>query len=348
MSGLSQYDYELPSELIAQQPLANRSDARLLVVDRQRQTISHSHVRNLPEHLRAGDAIVLNDTRVVPARLVGRRTQTGGRWQGLYLEADESGNWLVMSKTRGKLTAGETVTLEDRQGRADVQLTLLSKFEDDTWAARPSNDDTTFDILDRVGRVPLPPYIRDGEMVDADQQTYQTVFAAHRGAVAAPTAGLHFTDSLLADLVARDVAIHKVTLHVGLGTFRPISVDRVDDHQMHEEWGRLDADVARDLIDRRTAGGRIISVGTTVVRVLETAAQSGTLAAWQGKTDLFIKPPYEFRTIDALMTNFHLPKTTLLVLVRTFGGDLLMRRAYEGAIREQYRFFSYGDTMLIL
>ncbi len=348
MSELSNYDYELPPELIAQRPLATRSDARMLVVDRRQQSFEHLHVRDLPELLRAGDAIVLNDTRVVPARLVGYRTQTGGRWFGLFLETDADGNWRVMSKTRGKIAAGETVTLQDRAGRDDVRLTLLAKLNDGTWAVRPESNEQTFEILERIGRVPLPHYIRGGEMLDADRETYQTVFAEKPGAVAAPTAGLHFTDAMLRDLKSRGVMIEKVTLHVGMGTFRPINVERLEDHRMHEEWGQLDEGVANELNQCRAAGGRIVAVGTTAVRVLETAAVGGPLRPWCAKTDLFIRPPYQFRAVDVLMTNFHLPKTTLLVLVRTFGGDDLLRRAYDEAIREGYRFFSYGDAMLIL
>ncbi|MCL4201492.1 MAG: tRNA preQ1(34) S-adenosylmethionine ribosyltransferase-isomerase QueA [Pirellulaceae bacterium] len=371
MAEIDVYDYELPRERIAQRPLACRSDARLLVVHRESGRWEHSHVRNLPEFLNPTDCLVLNDTRVIPARLVGYRTNTQGRWTGLFLSADEAGNWQILSKTRGKLSAGETVTLVDRQHRGVCRLMLLSPLGDGQWAARPDARESTLELLDRVGRVPLPPYIRDGEMVDDDQENYQTVFAEKPGAVAAPTAGLHFTPDLLQRIRNLGVEIHRVTLHVGLGTFRPVAVDRLSDHKMHSEWASLDAMTAERLNQIRAAGGRLIAVGTTVVRTLESVAaeassqeslQTGQapgirdpepvpsteLRAWQGETDLFIRPPYRFRAIDALMTNFHLPKSTLLVLVRTFGGDELIRRAYEEAIREEYRFFSYGDAMLIL
>ncbi len=348
MTELSHYDYELPIELIAQRPLVTRSDARLLVVDRRSDSITHAHVRDFPDLLHPGDGLVLNDTRVVPARLVGVRSDTGGRWFGLYLESDGGGNWHLMSKTRGKLREGETVTLQDRAGHDELRLRMLKKFDDGTWAARPDSNEAAVEILERIGRVPLPHYIRDGEMEDADRETYQTVFAEQPGAVAAPTAGLHFTAQLLEQISNRGVAIAKVTLHVGMGTFRPISAQRVDEHVMHEEWGRVTADVADQLNQIKASQGRVVCVGTTVVRMLETAAGQGTLAPWEGKTDLFIRPPYEFHAVDALMTNFHLPKSSLLVLVRTFGGDDLMRRAYDEAIREEYRFFSYGDAMVIL
>ncbi|MBN2022355.1 MAG: tRNA preQ1(34) S-adenosylmethionine ribosyltransferase-isomerase QueA [Pirellulales bacterium] len=349
MSELDQYDYTLPQELIAQQPLPRRCDARLLVVERARGALSHRHVRDLPELLRAGDCLVLNDTRVVPARLVGRRTLTGGRWEGLFLAADAHGFWRILGKTRGRLAPGETITLEDCQGREDVRLRLAARGGEGGWIARPESDEEVLPLLERVGRIPLPPYIRKGEMVPADRQRYQTVYAATPGAVAAPTAGLHFTEPLLARLEAQGVAICRLTLHVGLGTFRPITAGSLADHTMHAEWGRLNEATAGHVNARRAAGGRIVAVGTTCVRVLESATdEQGRLCPFSGTTDLFIRPPYRFRAVDALMTNFHLPRTTLLVLVRTFGGDDLIRRAYEQAIAEQYRFYSYGDAMLIV
>lgn len=348
MSELAQYDYELPTELIAQQPLARRADARLLLVERRTRSLTHLHVRDLPEILRPADCLVLNDTRVIPARLVGYRTQTGGRWFGLFLESDADGHWRLLSKTRGKLLPGETITLLDRNGRDDARLRLLVKFNGGGWAAQLESGEATLDVLDRVGRVPLPHYIRGGQMIDADRSSYQTVFAEKPGAVAAPTAGLHFTESLLTQLRDKGVGICRVTLHVGIGTFRPISAETLDEHVMHDEWGCVDADVIEQLKQCRASGGRIVAVGTTAVRVLETAAAGGSLRPWQGRTNLFIRPPYEFRAVDVLMTNFHLPKSTLLVLARTFGGDEVIRRAYEEAIAERYRFFSYGDAMLIV
>jgi S-adenosylmethionine:tRNA ribosyltransferase-isomerase len=348
MAEIDAYDYELPRERIAQRPLGCRSDARLLVVHRDRGTWEHSHVRNLLEFLDPADCLVLNNTRVVPARLVGFRTQTSGRWTGLFLTADDSGVWQVLSKTRGRLAAGETITLVDRLHEPACRLVLLAKRDDGQWLARPDTSEPTWELLERIGRVPLPPYIRDGEMVDEDRQNYQTVFAEKPGAVAAPTAGLHFTKDLLNRIRESGVPIEYVTLHVGLGTFRPVSVERLSDHPMHSEWALLEPGTADRLNRIRDGGGRLVAVGTTVVRTLETIAGSGPLRAWQGQTDLFIRPPYRFRAVDALMTNFHLPKSTLLVLVCTFGGDDLIRRAYDEAIREEYRFFSYGDAMLIL
>jgi S-adenosylmethionine:tRNA ribosyltransferase-isomerase len=348
MSELDQYDYDLPPELIAQYPLRNRTDARLLVVDRTQGDINHARVRDLPEFLRPGDCLVLNDTRVIPARLVGRRTTTGGRWTGLFLSADARGDWLVLGKTRGKLQPGDSVVLKDRNALPQFHLTLLAKLDGGAWAVRPSEPGNAFELLERVGRTPLPHYIRGGEMSEGDSETYQTVFAEHPGSVAAPTAGLHWTAELLSQVERRGVAIARVTLHVGMGTFRPITADRLDEHRMHSELASLSGETADMLQTRRRQGGRIVAVGTTTVRVLESASRDGDLRRFQGETDLFIRPPYQFRAVDVLMTNFHLPRSTLLVLVRTFGGDALLRRAYDEAIREGYRFYSYGDAMLIV
>jgi S-adenosylmethionine:tRNA ribosyltransferase-isomerase len=348
MSELDAYDYELPRELIAQEPLVRRADARLLVVDRARGDISHQHVRDLPEILRSGDLLVLNDTRVVPARLIGVRTLTGGHWEGLFLSVDHQGLWHLLARVRGKVTIGETVTLSNAEGREDIRLRLVERTDGGVWIMHAETDQPTMEVLDRVGRVPLPHYIRHGEMVPADRQRYQTVYARQPGAVAAPTAGLHFTEELLRRAETAGIGTCFVTLHVGLDTFRPVTADRLADHPMHSEWGELNAAAAEKISECRKRGGRIVAIGTTSVRVLETAARVSPLQAWSGSTDLFIRPPYQFRVVDAMLTNFHLPRTTLLVLVRTFGGDALIRRAYEEAIAQKYRFYSYGDAMLIV
>jgi S-adenosylmethionine:tRNA ribosyltransferase-isomerase len=347
MTRTADYEFELPRELIAQFPLARRTDARLLIVNRRERSLTHAHVRDLPELLHAKDAIVLNDTRVIPARLAGYRLRTKGRWQGLFLSASEQ-VWRVLGKTRGRLQPGETIVLQDRSARDSMRLTMVANLGGGEWAARPDSDDPPLTLLDRVGRVPLPGYIRGGEMTDADPATYQTVFATRPGAVAAPTAGLHFTEELLQAIERAGTAICRVTLHVGLGTFRPIASETLEQHSMHTEWGSIDSATAAQIHERRAAGGRVVAIGTTVVRTLETAVAAGSLGAWQGETNLFIRPPYTFRAVDALLTNFHLPRSTLLVLVRTFGGDELIKHAYEEAIREGYRFYSYGDAMLIV
>ncbi len=350
MTNLSDYDYPLPKHLIAQNPLPNRADARLMVVRRRTGEIEHHHVRDLPELLDASDILVLNDTRVIPARLVGYRTETRGRWEGLFLESDGTGIWRVLAHTRGKPQPGETIRLINAQGEEDILLRLVARLEAGSgeWLVIPDSDEDALSVLDRVGRVPLPPYIREGEMIETDRQHYQTVFARVPGAVAAPTAGLHFTKKLLDAMRRKGIAIEYVTLHVGLGTFQPIKREQIERHRMHSEWGRVTAATAARLREAKSQGRRIIAVGTTVVRLLETAAAEGELRPLSGETDLFIKPPYRFRAVSAMMTNFHLPKTTLLVLVRTFGGDDLIRRAYEEAVREEYRFYSYGNAMLII
>lgn len=342
------YDYELPANLIAQQPLSRRADARLLVVDRAAQGLAHRHVRDLPELLKAGDCLVVNDTRVIAATLFGRRVSTGGRWQGLFLDADAQGCWRILCKTRGKQAPGDVVMLQDRDLRDRVALRLVEKQDEGVWIAKCDSRDAALDLLEMLGRVPLPHYIRDGLMTDADREAYQTVYAKEPGAIAAPTAGLHFTVELLKRLKEAGVVLARLTLHVGVGTFRPIKTEALEDHTMHEEWGRIDEAEAAKINAAREAGGRVVAVGTTTTRLLESAGSSGKLEPWSGPTDLFIRPPYRFKMVDALMTNFHLPRSTLLVLARTFGGDALIRRAYEEAIREEYRFYSYGDAMLIV
>lgn len=364
-------EFEVPKELIAQEPLQNRSDARLMLVDRASGRIDHHYVRDLPQLLIPGDRLVLNNTKVIPATLQGIRTETSGGWQGLFLESHENGDWLIICKTRGQLREGESVTLLDREMRPAVKLWLLEKLEGGQWRvhpegnnSHPEGDASTEELLQQVGRVPLPHYIRSGRMVDADVDSYQTVFARKPGAVAAPTAGLHFTQQLLSTVAQQGVDFSASTLHVGLGTFRPIQTVTLDEHVMHQEWCELTSTAAAEINATRTAGGRVVAVGTTVVRTLESAAQgaekraegqsvenwsaASQLPAWSGTTDLFIRPPYEFRAVDALMTNFHFPSTTLLVLVQTFAGRELIQEAYETAIREEYRFFSYGDAMLIV
>jgi S-adenosylmethionine:tRNA ribosyltransferase-isomerase len=354
------FDYELPRELVAQEPLRRRVDARLMVVDRGRQEIEHHHVRDLPSLLISGDRLVLNDTKVIPAQLAGKRVETGGRWQGLYIETTPEGHWRILCKTRGHLKPGDALVLFDREGRPGAKLWLLERLDEGQWLAHAESAASTEELLAQFGRVPLPPYIRGGNMVDADVENYQTAFARRPGAIAAPTAGLHFTGELLRTLAARSVASSAVTLHVGLGTFRPIEADRLEEHRMHNEWGEITPATADELNATHGAKGRLIAVGTTVTRLLETAVRSEAasrlapaadrpaIPAWQGRTDLFIRPPFDFRAIDALMTNFHFPRTTLLVLVQTFGGRELIEEAYQQAIREEYRFYSYGDAMLIV
>ena len=350
MSDLDAYDYELPRELIAQQPLRNRNDARLMLVDRARDIIDHYHVRDLPELLQSGDVLVMNDSKVVPARLVGYRTDTLGKWQGLFLREDNtSGCWEVLSKTRGRLSPGDRISVTDRHARESMTLQVIGRVGEGNLIVKPEMEGTAEDVLERFGRIPIPPYVRDGQMVDSDVKDYQTVYAKAPGSVAAPTAGLHFTKELFVALQKAGISGHAVTLHVGLGTFRPIGGETLDEHKMHSEWGQIGQATAAALNTAKQEGRRCVAIGTTSVRVLESAATSdGQLQPWTGMTDLFIKPGYRFRAVDALMTNFHLPKSTLLVLVSTFANPDLIRRAYAEAVQQRYRFYSYGDAMLIL
>ena len=288
---IQQYDYALPTELIAQAPLANRSDARLMLVDRKNDSIGHQYIRDLPELLGPNDVLVVNDTRVVPAKLVGRRTKTGGRWEGLFLRADKEGCWKILCKTRGKQEPGDLVILINRHSKDDVRIRLVERREGGSWIAMVESKEETFELLERVGRVPLPHYIRRVEMHEADRSNYQTIYADQPGAVAAPTAGLHFTQSLLQTIVGQGTSVVGCTLHVGLGTFRPIVAESLSEHEMHSEWGRIEARSVEKIQECREQGGRVIAVGTTAMRVLETASQGGSLEPWEGWTDLFIRPP---------------------------------------------------------
>lgn len=348
---LDRYDYDLPREQIAQEPLANRSDAKLMIIDRRQGTIEHAQVRDLPSLLRAGDVLVVNDSKVVPARLVGFRTATNGRWEGLFLREGEEGVAELLGKTRGRLQIGETITLRDLEGREQGKLVVLGNGEEGRLLMRPEPIEEWQAVLDRCGRIPIPPYIRDGQMVDDDRVRYQTVYARSPGSVAAPTAGLHFTPELINRLRQAGLAFVSVTLHVGLGTFRPIQTSKIGEHRMHSEFGEIGESVVKRIQMSKAEGGRTIAIGTTSVRVLETGAArslDGKLSAWRGETDLFIRPGHEFRAVDGLLTNFHLPRSSLLVLVSTFAGYDLIMRAYQEAVEQNYRFYSYGDCMLIL
>lgn len=347
---IESYDYFLPPSLIAREPAANRADARLLVLDRAARTIAHRTVSDAPQLLQPGDCLVLNDTRVLPARLIGHRTSTGGKWEGLYLERADNGHWKLIGQTRGHLKSGETITIDSihQPDLPTLELFLIERDEHGIWEARPSQVGDPIELLSKYGTMPLPPYMDRGIATESDFERYQTTFGVNPGSVAAPTAGLHFTPELLAECAARNIDQARVTLHVGIGTFRPINVSRLSQHDMHSEWCTVSGATATKLQAVRQAAGRIVAVGTTSVRTLETAAQSGEVAAWSGSTKLFIRPPYEFKAIDCLLTNFHLPKSTLLVLVSTFAGIEFVREAYATAIREGYRFYSYGDAMLIL
>jgi S-adenosylmethionine:tRNA ribosyltransferase-isomerase len=347
------FDYDLPPERIAQHPLEDRLQARMLVVDRGSGALEHRRVADLPQHLRRHDLLVVNDTRVIPARLFGRKPRTGGAVELLLVEETAPGVWEALYRASGRTRPGEELELAEGELRGRLEAVgeggrVTLRLE----GARP-----VLEVLDRHGVVPLPPYIRrtpeeqrSGSAPDgADRLHYQTVYAREPGAVAAPTAGLHLTEPLLAELAAGGVPCARVTLHVGLGTFKPVAVPDVEAHRMEAERYTVPAETAAQIRAARAAGGRVVAVGSTVVRALETAAAGdGAVAAGSGRTDIFIHPPYAFRAVDALLTNFHLPRSTLLMMVCAFAGRETVLAAYAEAVRREYRFYSYGDCMLIV
>ena len=344
---LSDFDFVLPETLIATRPAVPRSSARMLVA--QGDDLHDGHVTDLTTWLRAGDLLVLNDTKVIPARLTGQRVRdsTQGRVQArievTLLEPRADGTWAALIKPLRKLKIGETVVFS-----ADLSATLEA-VADGQGHLRFNCTGDAFDVaLNAAGAMPLPPYIAAKRPADArDRTDYQTVFARRAGAVAAPTASLHFDTGLLAALEAKGVGFTHVTLHVGAGTFLPVKVDDISQHKMHSEWGQVSAAAAADISATKAAGGRVIPVGTTALRLIETAARTGQIAAWEGDTDIFITPGFKFQVADGLMTNFHLPKSTLMMLVSALMGTQTVKNIYAHAIAEQYRFFSYGDASLL-
>ncbi len=353
------FDYLLRPELIAQQPAAQRDQSRLMVVDRKNGAVAHRNFRDLLEYLRAGDVLVLNNSRVLPARLRGVNARTGGRFEMLLLEENDVNDWWVMLRPGKRAQVGTEISLSHPDGGpAGIQAVVLETNDEGHRRLCFSGVTDISRALNTLGEVPLPPYITraNADALSGDKERYQTVYAEPTGSVAAPTAGLHFTDALLNDVRARGVTVCFVTLHVGLGTFAPVKADTLESHQMHEERYELSEETARMVNDARSAGGRIVAVGTTTVRVLESLAakNDGKLVAGGGRTRIFIYPPYAFRIVNVLLTNFHLPRSTLLMLVSAFAapgeasGRELILSAYAAAVQERYRFFSYGDAMLIV
>jgi S-adenosylmethionine:tRNA ribosyltransferase-isomerase len=345
-----QLDYELPPELIAQEPVAVRSESRLLVLRRATGELVDSRFSRLGEFLRAGDCLVLNDTKVLPARFFGHRS-SGGKLEGLFLGVSaEPGVWEVMLKGARKIKPGERIRLEGREGRDFCAAEVVEKKPDGLCLLAVDGRTDPEATLGEIGFPPLPPYIhrdRDPARARVDRERYQTVYARHSGAVAAPTAGLHFTPELIERLTGQGVRLAWITLHVGAGTFKPISAEHVEEHRIHHEWYRVDEHNAAVINAARQAGGRSIAVGTTAVRVLETIANHAVQAG-EGTTNLFITPGCTFRVVDAMITNFHLPRSTLLALVAAFAGLEKVQAAYRHAVEQRYRFYSYGDAMLIL
>jgi len=347
---VADFDYDLPPDRIAQTPARPRDASRLLVLDRKTGEIAHHRFRDLPDLLRPDDLVVLNDTRVVPAAFTARRA-TGGRIEGCFLRTLDDGGWEVLLSGGGRLREGETLRLVDARDRPHAAVRLERRGEGGVWTVRPSEPVDAPALLSAVGRPPLPPYIRRGRddpRTVADRADYQTIYARRDGAVAAPTAGLHFTRRVLDGLAARGIERTTVTLHVGLGTFQPVRAKRAEDHRMQEEFLEVSPQAAGAVTRARRRGRRVVAVGTTTVRALESVAgEDGTARPGRGWTDLFIYPPHAFRVVGAMVTNFHLPRTTLLMMVSAFAGRERVLAAYREAVRRGYRFYSYGDAMLI-
>jgi len=343
-------NYFLPPELIAQRPLRVRSNSRLLVLNRTTREILDSRFSNIGDFLSPGDCLVLNDTKVLPARFFARRT-TGGKLEGLFLAENTDRTWDIMLKGSRKLNPGDHLILKDKQETDFCKAVLLQKQSQGRCLLRLKTEANAETVLDKIGFPPLPPYIkRDDDLTVAkmDKLRYQTVYARHTGAVAAPTAGLHFTDRLIEQLKQTGIRFAYITLHVGTGTFKPVTTKNLEDHQLHKEQFRIDEENVRIINAVKSKGGRIIPVGTTSTRTLETIAAGSQIEAVAGTTSLFIKPGYKFKITDAMITNFHLPKSTLLALVAAFAGLDNILAAYNHAIEQRYRFYSYGDAMLII
>lgn len=333
--------YELPQELIAQDPLEDRSGSRLLVLGKEDGSIRHEIFKNITQYLNAGDCLVINNTKVIPARLFGVREGTGAAIELLLLKRRENDIWETLVKPGKKAKTGTRIIFGDGLLTGEI----VDVVEDGNRLIRFTYEGIFEEILDQLGQMPLPPYITHTLQ---DKNRYQTVYAKYDGSAAAPTAGLHFTPELLAEIRAKGVRIAEVTLHVGLGTFRPVKVEHVQDHHMHTEYYEVTAEAAQMINETKANGGRVIAVGTTSCRTLESAAEpDGSLTAKSGWTDIFIYPGYEFRVIDALITNFHLPESTLVMLVSALAGREHIMHAYETAVSERYRFFSFGDAMFI-
>lgn len=331
----SDFDYDLPEERIAVRPLPGRQDSRLLVLDRESGTLTHRKFLELPGLLGPGDLLVLNDTRVLPARLYGKKP-SGAEIEVLLEEKTGERTWKCIA--RGPK---QNLVVDFGKGLTGT----LAKSGEDTWQIEFSDDVLSF--LDSLGHMPLPPYIKR-RADEGDKETYQTVYAEREGAIAAPTAGLHFTEALLSEIERKGIGVARVTLHVGAGTFLPVKSEKIEGHRIHSEWREVSPETAEMVNDTRSRGGRVVAVGTTVLRSLESAAgEDGTVAPVSGRTDLFVYPGYKFRVTDALVTNFHMPRSTLLMLVSAFAGRELILKSYAAALGNGYRFLSYGDAMFI-
>jgi len=341
---INEFDYFLPEELIAQHPAEKRDASRLLVVDRKSGRLEHRHFFNILEYLNPGDCLVMNDSKVIPARLFGIKEITEAKVEFLLLKRIKDDIWEAMVRPGKKLHVGDRVSFSED---GSLSAEILEHGEGGTRIVRFEYDGDFHELLDRIGKMPLPPYI-DRESGEEDKERYQTVYCREEGSVAAPTAGLHFTKELMDAAVKKGVKIAYVTLHVGIGTFRPVKCEIIEEHKMHFEEYEIDETAAAVINETKKAGGRIISVGTTTTRTLESAAnEEGIVAPGRGSTGIFIYPGYRFKVIDSLITNFHLPKSTLIMLISAFAGREFVLKAYETAVREKYRFFSFGDAMFL-
>lgn len=342
---INEFDYHLPDGLIAQHPTDKRDESRLMVISRETGKVEHKHFYNVLEYLKEGDCLVMNNSKVIPARIFGIKEKTGAKVEFLLIKRKEGDVWETMVRPGRKLHPGDVVSFSE-DGRLKAEI--VDYGEEGTRLAKFHYEGVFLELLEEIGKIPLPPYIeRDSDQ--EDKERYQTVYCEKEGSVAAPTAGLHFTRELIDAAKEKGVKIAYVTLHVGIGTFRPVKCDVIEEHKMHFEEYEISEENARIINAAKAAGGRIISVGTTSSRTLESAASpDGTVAAGGGSTDIFIYPGYSFKIVNALITNFHLPKSTLLMLVSALYNKQDMLKIYEEAVREEYRFFSYGDAMLIL
>ncbi|MBE5932584.1 MAG: tRNA preQ1(34) S-adenosylmethionine ribosyltransferase-isomerase QueA [Lachnospiraceae bacterium] len=339
---LSDFYYDLPEELIAQDPLLKRSDSRLMVLNREDDSIEHKVFRDIKDYIKPGDCLVINDTKVLPARLIGSKEGTGASIEVLLLKRQDDKTWETLVKPGKKARPGARISF----GNGKLIGEVTDVVEEGNRLVRFEYDGIFEEVLDELGQMPLPPYITHQL---EDKNRYQTVYAKHTGSAAAPTAGLHFTDELLSELTDMGVKIARVTLHVGLGTFRPVKVDNILEHHMHSEFYMIDDEAANIINETKANGGKIISVGTTSTRTLETAADAdGTIKPCSGWTEIFIYPGYKFKCVDRLITNFHLPQSTLLMLVSALYDREKVLEAYKVAVDERYRFFSFGDAMFIL
>ena len=337
----SDFYYELPEELIAQDPLENRSDSRLMVLNRRTGEVSHHVFREIIDYLNPGDCLVINDTKVIPARLIGSKEESGAKIEVLLLKRMENDVWETLVKPGKKMKPGARVSF----GEGLLTGEVLDVVEDGNRLIQFQYEGIFEEILDQLGQMPLPPYIKHQLK---ERERYNTVYAIHEGSAAAPTAGLHFTEELLQKIREKGVEIAPLTLHVGLGTFRPVKVEELSEHHMHSEFYRIEEETAEKINRTKASGGRVICVGTTSCRTVEAAAsEDGTLKACSGWTDIFIYPGYRFKVLDALITNFHLPESTLVMLVSALAGRENILNAYEEAVKEKYRFFSFGDAMFI-